>query len=403
MAGALDGIKILELTRVGPGAFCTMMLADMGAEVLKIEAPPSGKLAGSGASPKPEDARKLATSFTNRNKKSMTLNLKDPAGQAILQELAKSYDVLVEGFRPGVMQRLGGDYETLKKLNPRLIYCALSGYGQDGPYRDYPAHDLNYLSLAGVANLIGQPEGPPAIPLNIVADYAGASMHGVAGIMFALFARERTGKGQFVDVSYLDTTISLLAATPNARDYFADDVMPARGKGLFGGGYAYYGFYETKDRKMITIGCTEPWLWENLCDAINRPDLKDCGMKAGDFSGYTTERHTYARAELQTLFLTKTREEWFDILTKADVCVGKVYDVPEVFQDPQVRHRQMAVELDHPVAGKVTHAGVAVKLSNTPGSIRSFAPALGENTEDVLRGIGYSAAKIAELREKRVV
>ncbi len=403
MAGALDGIKILELTRVGPGAFCTMMLADMGAEVLKIEAPPSGKLAGSGASPKPEDARKLATSFTNRNKKSMTLNLKDPAGQAILQELAKSYDVLVEGFRPGVMQRLGGDYETLKKLNPRLIYCALSGYGQDGPYRDYPAHDLNYLSLAGVANLIGQPEGPPAIPLNIVADYAGASMHGVTGIMFALFARERTGKGQFVDVSYLDTTISLLAATPNVRDYFADDVMPGRGKGLFGGGYAYYGFYETKDRKMITIGCTEPWLWENLCDAIDRPDLKDCRMKAGDFSGYTTERHTYARAELQRIFLTKTREEWFDILTKADVCVGKVYDVPEVFRDPQVRHRQMAVELDHPIAGKVTQAGIAVKLSNTPGSIRSFAPTLGQNTEDVLRGIGYSAAKIAELREKRVV
>jgi crotonobetainyl-CoA:carnitine CoA-transferase CaiB-like acyl-CoA transferase len=403
MAGALDGIKILELTRVGPGAFCTMMLADMGAEVLKIEAPPSDNLAGSGASPKREDARKLATSFTNRNKKSMTLNLKDPGGQAILQELAKSYDVLVEGFRPGVMQRLGGDYETLKKLNPSLIYCALSGYGQDGPYRDYPAHDLNYLSLAGVANLIGQTEGPPAIPLNIVADYAGASMHGVAGIMFALFARERTGKGQFVDVSYLDTTISLLAATPNVRDYFADHVMPARGKGLFGGGYAYYGFYETKDRKMITIGCTEPWLWENLCDAIHRPDLKDCGMKPGDFSGYTTERHTYARAELQRLFLTKTREEWFDLLTKADVCVGKVYDVPEVFQDPQVRHRRMAVELDHPVAGKVTHAGVAVKLSDTPGSIRSFAPALGENTEDVLRGIGYSAAKIAELREKRVV
>ena len=403
MPGPLEGIKVLELIRVAPGAFCTMMLADMGAEVLKIEAPPSAKLAGSGASPKPEDARKLATSFTNRNKKSMTLNLKDPAGQAILQELAKSYDVLVEGFRPGVMQRLGGDYETLKNLNPRLIYCALSGYGQDGPYRDYPAHDLNYLSLAGVANLIGQPEGPPAIPLNIVADYAGASMHGVTGIMFALFARERTGKGQFVDVSYLDTTISLLAATPNVRDYFADDIMPGRGKGLFGGGYAYYGFYETKDRKMITIGCTEPWLWENLCDAINRPDLKDCGMKAGDFSGYTTERHTYARAELQRLFLTKTRDEWFDILTKADVCVGKVYDVPEVFQDPQVRHRQMAVELDHPVAGKVTQVGVAVKLSNTPGSIRSFAPALGQNTEDVLRAIGYSAAQIAELREKRVV
>jgi alpha-methylacyl-CoA racemase len=403
MPGALDGIKILELTRVGPGAFCTMMLADMGAEVLKIEAPPSGKLAGSGASPKPEDARKLATSFTNRNKKSMTLNLKDPAGQAILRELVKSYDVLVEGFRPGVMQRLGGDYETLKKLNPRLVYCALSGYGQDGPYRDYPAHDLNYLSLAGVANLIGSPEGPPAIPLNIVADYAGATMHGVAGIMFALFARERTGEGQFVDVSYLDTTISLLAATPNVRDYFADDVTTARGKGIFGGEYAYYGFYETKDRKMISIGCTEPWLWENLCDAIDRPDLKDCRMKPVDFSAPVTERHGYARAELQSLFLTKTRDQWFDLLTKADVCIGKVYDVPEVFQDPQVRHRQMAVDLDHPVAGKVTQAGIAVKLSGTPGSIRSFAPALGQNTEEVLGALGYSAARIAELREKRVV
>src|SRR2546426_685478 len=231
MPGALDGIKILELTRVGPGAFCTVMLADMGAEVLKIEPPPSGQLAGSGASPGPQEARKLATSFTNRNKKSLTLNLKDLAGQAVLQDLARGFDVLVEGFRPGVMKRLGGDYETLSKLSPRLIYCSLSGYGQDGPYRDFPAHDLNYLSLAGVANLIGPTEGPPAIPLNIVADYAGASMHGVTGIMFALFARERTGKGQFVDVSYLDTTISLLAATPNVRDYFADDVIPGRGKG----------------------------------------------------------------------------------------------------------------------------------------------------------------------------
>ncbi len=403
MPGALDGIKILELTRVGPGAFCTMMLADMGAEVLKIEPPPSGQLAGSGASPGPQEARKLATSFTNRNKKSLTLNLKDPAGQAVLQDLARGFDVLVEGFRPGVMKRLGGDYETLSKLNPRLIYCSLSGFGQDGPYRDYPAHDLNYLSLAGVANLIGQPEGPPAIPLNIIADYAGASMHGVTGIMFALFARERTGKGQLVDVSYLDTTLSLLAATPNVRDYFADGVMPGRGKGVFGGGHAYYGFYETKDHKLITIGCTEPWLWENLCDALNRPDLKDCGMKAGDFSGPANERHSYARAELQKIFYTRTRDEWFDFLAKADVCVGKVYDVPEVFADPQVRHRQMAVELEHPVAGKVTQAGVAVKLSETPGSIRSFAPSLGQHTEEVLRGLGYSPAKIAELREKRVI
>ncbi len=170
MAGALDGIQVLELTRVGPGAFCTMMLADMGAEVLKIEPPPAGKLAGSGASPGPQEARKLATSFTNRNKKSLTLNLKDPAGQEVLHGLAKRCDVLVEGFRPGVMRRLGGDYETLSALNPRLVFCSLSGYGQDGPYRDFPAHDLNYLSLAGVLDLIGYPDRPPAIPLNIIDD-----------------------------------------------------------------------------------------------------------------------------------------------------------------------------------------------------------------------------------------
>ncbi len=403
MAGALDGIKVLELTRVGPGAFCTMMLADMGAEVLKIEAPPSGKLAGSGASPTPDQARKLATNFTNRNKKSITLNLKEAAGQAILQDLAKDYDVLVEGFRPGVMERLGGAYDTLSKLNPRLIYCSLSGFGQDGPYREYPAHDLNYLALGGVLNLIGQPEGPPAIPLNIIADYAGASMHGVTGIMFALFARERTGKGQLVDVSYLDTTISLLAATPNVRDYFAEGTLPGRGKGVFGGGFAYYSVYNTKDNKQLSIGCTEPWLWNNLCDALDRPDWKDCGMKAGDFSQRTTDRHQQVRQELQAVLMTKTRDEWYDILAKADVCVGKVYDVPEVFDDPQVRHRQMAVELDHPQAGKVTQAGVAVKLSDTPGSIRSFAPSIGQHTQEVLGSLGYSTDQIAALREKRVV
>ena len=403
MAGALEGVKVLELTRVGPGAFCTMMLADMGAEVLKVEAPPSGKLAGSGASPTPDQAKKLATNFTNRNKKSITLNLKEAAGQAVLQDLSKEYDVLVEGFRPGVMQRLGGDFETLSKLNPRLVYCSLSGFGQDGPYRDYPAHDLNFLALSGVLNLIGQPEGPPAIPLNIIADYAGASMHGVTGIMFALFARERTGKGQLVDVSYLDTTISLLAATPNVRDYFSEGTIPGRGKGVFGGGFAYYSVYNTKDNKQLSIGCTEPWLWNNLCDTLERPEWKDCGMKIGDFSQTTTERHQQVRQELQAVLMTKTRDEWYDLLAKADVCVGKVYDVPEVFEDPHVRHRQMAVELDHPQAGKVTQAGIAVKLSDTPGSIRSFAPSIGEHTEAVLSGLGYSPDKIAELREKHVV
>ena len=403
MSGPLEGIRVLELTRVGPGAYCTMMLADMGAEVLKVEMPPSDKLPGSGASPPADQPKQLATSLTNRNKRSLTLNLKSPSGRKVLHRLAKDFDVLVEGYRPGVMKRLGGDYETLHGINPRLVYCSLSGYGQDGPYKNYPGHDLNYLSLGGILNLLGEPDRRPAIPLNIIADYAGASLHGALGIMFALFARERTGEGQHVDVSYLDTTIALLAATPNVRDYFSNGVVPGRGKGVFAGDYAYYGVYKTKDDRLITIACTEPWLWENFCDAVERPHLKDCAMKAGDFSRPAGAEHDRARQELEPLFLTKTREEWFDLLIRADVCVGKVYDVPEVFQDPQVRHRQMALELDHPEAGRVTQAGIPIKLSETPGGFRNFAPSIGADVDEVLCDAGYSESEIAELRECKAI
>src|SRR5215510_15054674 len=266
--GVLDGIKILEMARVAPAEMPGMLLADMGAEVLKIETP--GHAEGDGD----QAQRQAAFTFVNRNKRSMTLNMKAPEGQAIFKKLAAGADVIVEGFRPGVMKRLGADYETLHALNPRLIYCSLSGFGQDGPYRDRPAHDMNYLSLAGVLDLIGEKDRKPVIPLNLVADYAGASLHGALGIALALFARERTGRGQHVDVSYLDTTVSLLAATPNMRFFFSDGIAPRRGEGFLGGSYPYYAIYETRDGKLLTIGCTEPWLWENFCNAIGRPDFK---------------------------------------------------------------------------------------------------------------------------------
>ena len=402
MAGALEGVKVLELTRVGPGAFCTMMLADMGAEVLKVEAPPSGKLAGSGASPTPDQAKKLATNFTNRNKKSITLNLKEAAGQAVLQDLSTTYDVLVEGFRPGVMLRLGGDYDTLSKLNPRLVYCSLSGFGQDGPYRDYPAHDLNYLALGGVLNLIGQPEGPPAIPLNIIADYAGASMHGVSGIMFALFARERTGKANW-SMCPISTPPSHYWQQPlTSATIFLRETVPGRGKGVFGGGFAYYSVYNTKDNKQLSIGCTEPWLWNNLCDTLERPEWKDCGMQVGDFSQTTTARHQQVRQELQAVLMTKTRDEWYDLLAKP-MCVSV-----------RSTTSQKSLQIPKSATANGRRAGSSTgwqsdpgrcrrQLSDTPGSIRSFAPSIGEHTEAVLSGLGYSPDKIAELREKRVV
>ncbi|MBI2490958.1 MAG: CoA transferase [Candidatus Rokubacteria bacterium] len=395
--GVLDGIKILELARVPPAEMPGMLLADMGADVLKIETPEPDRPAG------PEWVRRTIHAFTNRNKRSMTLNMKSPEGQAIFRRLAAGADVLVEGFRPGVMKRLGADYAALAQANPRLVYCSLSGFGQDGPYKSYPAHDMNYLSLAGVLGLIGEADRKPAIPLNLVADYAGASLHGALGIMLALFARERTGRGQHVDVAYLDTTVSLLAATPNMRFFFSDGMAPRRGEGFLGGSYPYYAIYETRDGKLLTIGCTEPWLWENFCKAIGRPDLARFARQPDQFVRAANTEEEAARREIEAIIRTRDRDEWYELLVKADVCVGKVYDVEEMVRDPQITHRQMIVDVQHPVHGPVRQVGVAIKLSDTPGSVRSAAPLASEHTDAVLKDLGVGPGEIAQLREKGVI
>src|SRR5215470_5427714 len=395
--GVLDGIRILELARVAPAELPAMMLADMGAEVLKIETPEKDRDASD------EWVRRTIHNFVNRNKRSMTLNLKSPEGQAVFKKLAAMADVIVEGFRPGVMKRLGADYESLRALNPRLVYCSLSGFGQDGPYRDRPAHDMNYLSLAGVLNLIGEKDRKPVIPLNLVADYAGASLHGALGIMLALFARERTGRGQHVDVSYLDTTVSLLAATPNMRFFFSDGLAPRRGEGFLGGSYPYYAIYETRDGKLLTVGCTEPWLWENFCKAIGRPDFKRFARTSDQLVRAANAEEEAARQEIEALIRTRNRDEWYELLVKADVCVGKVYDVEEMVTDPQVLHRRMVVDIQHPRHGTVREVGIAIKLSDTPGSIRAAAPSPGEHTDEVLKDLGHSAVDITALRSRGVV
>src|SRR5262245_1412850 len=394
--GVLDGIKILELARVPPAEMPGMMLADMGADVLKIETP-------SDTQEDPDWQRRSAFSYVNRNKRSLALNMKAPEGQALFRKLAKGADVVVEGFRPGVMKRLGADYETLRAENPRLVYCSLSGFGQNGPYRDYPAHDMNYLSLAGVLGLIGEADRKPTIPLNLVADYAGASLHGALGIMLALFARERTGRGQLVDVSYLDTTLSLLAATPNMRFFFSDGLAPRRGAGFLGGSYPYHAIYETRDEKLLTIGCTEPWLWENFCKAIGRPDFARFARKPDQFVRAANAEEDAARREIEAIIRTRDRDDWYEYLAKADVCVGKVYDPEEVVQDPQVLHREMVVEVDHPTHGRVKQFGTAIKLSETPGSVRTAGAASGEHTDAVLRELGYAESRIADMRQTGVV
>jgi alpha-methylacyl-CoA racemase len=402
MAGALAGTTVLELTRVSPGSFCTMILADMGADVLKIETPPAlSPDSGSGMSAHTE--RQAVFSYMNRNKRSLGLNLKTLEGQTILYQLAAGADVLVEGFRPGVMQRLNADYATLRRLNPRLVYCSLSGFGQDGPYRDRPAHDLNYLAISGVLNLIGEAGRPPAIPLNIIADYGGAAMHGVAGILLALFARHRTGYGQHVDVAYLDATLSLLAATPLMANAFADGVMPQRGHGPYTGLYAFYTTYETQDGRRLSVGCSEPWLWDNLCKALGRPDLGCYYRRMEHLTRAPTPEEASVRAQLQAIFLQRPRDDWLAYLADKNVCIGPVNTAAEVFADPQVQHRQMLLAHRTAAGEVVQQAGIALKLSDTSGSVRHLGPRLGQHTDEVLSALGYSQDDREQLRAQGIV
>ncbi len=399
MAAPLDGIKVLDLTRLAPGPFCTMILGDLGAEVVKVEepGPPGGrraqqagaagvKLPAGGFGGSPYNA-------LNRNKKSIGLNLKSPAGKQLYLRLAQRADVIVEEFRPGVAKRLGIDYEALVVRNPRLIYCAITGYGQDGPYHGVVGHDLNYIGTAGALTMLGRKGEPPTIPHNLIADYAGGGMHGAIGILAALAARNHTGRGQYVDISMLDGTIALLAQTFST--FFATSKAPVRGESMFDGAIPNYNFYRTKDGKYVTIAALEPWFFANLCKALGREDLIE--------HEFNPAKRDEMRSCFEAAFLTRTRDEWFEILSQTDICVGRMLEMDEVGDDPQVRARKMIVELDAPGGEKVRQVGVSVKLSDTPGSIRSLAPALGQDTDEILGALGYAPEAIARWREEGAI
>lgn len=380
-----EGLVVLDFTRGYPGSHATMFLGDFGADVIRVDPPPGAPPAGD------VDLEKLAAFQTvHRNKKTIIINLKSEEGQEVLRKLVAKADVLLEGFRPGVMARLGAGYADLKKINPRLIYCSLSGFGQDGPYAATPAHDMNYISLAGALSLIGQRNGPPYLPSNLVADFGGAAMHGLAGILIALFARERTGRGQFVDVAYLDSVISLMSQeTPN---YFFTGQVPRRGETRLTGGHPWTNVYRCKDGEYVTVACIEPQFWDTLCREFDREDLIRYQREP-----HTQEELDEVTEQLAEVFLTKTRDEWFEFFKGKEVCFGPVYYLNETFQDPQVRHREMVVELDHPTAGKVTQIGLPVKLSDTPAAIRSLGVPNGANTREILRELGYTGEETSAL------
>jgi crotonobetainyl-CoA:carnitine CoA-transferase CaiB-like acyl-CoA transferase len=400
---ALDGIRVLDMSNYVPGALCTMILADFGAEIIKIEPVKPFPVAGMGYSPprNEEKSREAAYFSLNRNKKSIALNLSSEKGREAFYRMAREADVIIDGYRPGVVKRLCVDYETINKLNPRIIYCALSGYGQDGPYRFLPGHDINYISIAGILGLLGPEDGLPSVPLNLIADFAGTSLYGTIGIMLALIAREKSGRGQYIDHSYMEGAIHLM--TWFYQRYFMDGTVMKRGASWALGTYPYYGVYKAKDGKYISIGCLEDRFWENLCRALGKEEYSSYHWNMETTFCEPDEKCQEIRNFLEGAFLEKTSLEWFELLSGKDVPIGKVYTTDEVFDDPQVQHRRMVIEVDHPTLGKVKQVGVIPKLSDTPGEVRSLAPFHGEHTDECLKEAGYSDEEIKSLRKEGVV
>ncbi|MEM2942872.1 MAG: CaiB/BaiF CoA-transferase family protein, partial [Candidatus Bathyarchaeia archaeon] len=301
MGRPLEGVRILDLTRLNPGGYCTMLLADMGAEVLKVEQPGVGDYMRD--TPPMVGGQSAMFLTLNRNKRSLTLNLKSEKGKEIFDRLLGRYDVLVESFRPGVMDRLGLDYRTLRTKHPRLIYCSLTGYGQDGPYKGLVGHDINYLALSGVLSLTGKRGGPPIVPGIPIADIAG-SMFAMIGILISLILREKTGRGQHIDVSMFDGLVSWL--TIQAARYFAEGRPPER-ETWPAGGEAFYDVYQTRDGGYVAVGAAEQKFWRILCQGIGAPELAE--LKVG-----VCQHSPEAHARLSEIFKTKTRDEWFSLL-----------------------------------------------------------------------------------------
>jgi crotonobetainyl-CoA:carnitine CoA-transferase CaiB-like acyl-CoA transferase len=385
---ALDDIRILDLSRLAPGPFCTMLLGDLGADVLLIE-PPSDSKAGAGAGFRGGEA----LDALRRNKRSIVLNLRDDDAREVFYKLAESADVVLEGFRPGVVKRLGVDYETLSKKNERIVYCSLSGFGQTGPYSNLVGHDINYISIGGALGMIGWPDEPPAIPMNVIADFAGGGLHAAYAILAALHARDRTGRGQYVDIAMSDGVMYLLAQTISG--YFSGGRVPGRGDTVLNGAVPAYNVYQCKDGGWISIGSLEPHFWANLCNVMGREDFVP--------HQYDGEKRDEIFAHFRGQFMTKTRDEWFEVLKQTDICAAPVYALDEALVDPHNVARGMVVEVDAGEGGKMRQVGIGTKLSETPGQIRSVGPVAGQHTDDVLSSLGFDASRIASLRERGVV
>ena len=375
MKQPLEGIRVLDLSRLLPGPYCTMVLADFGAEVIKVESPGEGDYARDFAPIQEQSGMGYFYIMLNRNKKSVALDLKNENDREKFLKLLKTADVLVEGFRPGVAERLGIGYETLKQINPGLIYCAITGFGQNGPYRLRAGHDLNYMSLAGATSLVGTRGTAPTIAGLQVADLSSA-MTAINGILLAILARNQNGTGQFVDISMHDSVLAMMPADVNI--YFGTGAVTRRGESWLTGQLPNYNVYETQDGRHIAVGAVEKKFWANICKVLEREDLIET------FEDPAVRDQTFDT--LIAIFKTKTLAEWVKLFDNTDTCVSPVLEMNEVFDDPHVLAREMVVELNDPASdiGVHKHLGQAIKLSETPGIFRTAAPHLGQDSEEIL-------------------
>jgi alpha-methylacyl-CoA racemase len=393
----LSDVRVLDLTRLLPGGFCSLLLADLGAEVLKVEDTGGGDYVRwappyYGADEQTDLGTRSAYYLAlNRGKRSIRVDLKSERGGEVLLRLVADYDVVLESFRPGVLDRLGVGYQRMREINPGIVYCAITGYGQDGPNTQRAGHDMNYLGLNGLLGLTGAADGPPVQSAGQIADIGGGGMMAAIGVLAALNERRRSGEGQLVDVSMTDGALSWLAMV--AAKYFCDGNVPHRGDLELAGAIACYLPYEAADG-WVTCGALEPKFWQAFCRGVEREDLIEA-----QFERPGSEAH----GEIAAIFRSRTRAEWTAFNDEHDAMIEPVLDLDEALDSELVRAREMVVDLEQPELGTVRQIGAPIKLGRTPARSPSAAPALGEHSAEVLREIGYAEDEALELLETGAV
>ncbi|MGV8917479.1 MAG: CaiB/BaiF CoA transferase family protein [Pseudomonas sp.] len=392
MSGPLSSLKILDFSTLLPGPFASLLLADMGADVLRIESPTRMDLVR--LLPPHDQGTSTGHAYLNRNKRSLALDLKKPQALDVVRQLVAEYDIVIEQFRPGVMERLGLSYEALKAINPRLIYVSITGYGQTGPYRDRAGHDINYLALSGIASHTGRRDSGP-LPLGIqAADVAGGSLHGVIGLLAAVVARQHTGQGQYVDVSMTDCVFSLNAMA--GAGYLAAGVEPGWETQILNGG-SFYDYYRSRDGRWFAVGSLEPAFMQPLCNALGRPELTAQGLSP------KPEVQVALKLQLSIEFEKRSFEELCQMFAGIDACVEPVLSVAEAVEHPQLRAREVVTQVPRGDGSAQAQIACPLKFSEGLPAPRHIGAGLGAHSDEVLSGLGYSLERITELRELGVI